>query len=199
MFNQNPSVIRLIACDRRHSREFRQMIRKGLKMDDDLSVKYQEEIVQQIAAQQYGILVDSLNKINETRENSNNFWIGANGLVISVLAYLRDAQNIHQTHKSLFLITLIIIGMLFSLSWLSYLGTIKKSVEIRSDLLIKLERNLPIPVFSKIFDLSQEKVGKAALTVKEMFVPCLFLVGYLFFAVLVFFFPQEILSTTVNK
>jgi hypothetical protein len=165
-------------------------------MDDDLSATYQGEAARQIAAQQYGILVDSLNKLNDTRENSNNFWVGANGLIISVLAYLRDAEAIHQNHKSFLLITLIFIGILFCLIWLSYFGTIKKSIEVRSDLLVKLEKNLPIPVFSKVFSLSEEKLGKSALTVKEMFVPCLFLFGYVFFAVLLVFFPQEVMSTS---
>lgn len=165
-------------------------------MKDDLSTKHNGEALQQIAAQQYGILVDSLNKLNDTRESANSFWVGANGLVISVLAYLRDAEHMRQSHKSLFLITLIIIGILFCLTWLSYFGTIKKSVEVRSELLIKLERDLPIPVFSKVFSLSEEKAGKAALTVKEMFVPCLFLLGYIFFAILLFFFPQEIMAAS---
>lgn len=163
-------------------------------MNDDFSEKYKGEAAQRIMTQQYGILVESLNKINETRENSNNFWVGANGLVISVLAYLRDAANIHQNHKSLFLATLITIGMLFCLTWLSYLGTIKKSIESRSDLLIKLEKRFPIPLFTKVFFLSEEKVGRSSLTVKEMFVPCLFLVGYIFFATLLFFFPQEVMA-----
>jgi hypothetical protein len=168
-------------------------------MSDDLSMKYKGEAAQQITAQQYGILVESLNKIHETRENSNNFWIGANGLVLSVLSYLRDSESIPQNHKSYVLIILIIIGMLFCLTWLSYLSAIKKSIEVRSNLLIKLEKNLPIPVFSKVFFLSEEKSGKSSLTVKEMFVPCLFLIGYIFFAALLFFFPQEVMSMSTNN
>lgn len=165
-------------------------------MNKDLSfTSIKSENDQYIAFEQYKILIESINKINDTRESSNNFWIGANSLGVSVLAYLRDAQNIHQYHKSFLLVTIIIIGMIFCLSWLSYLWTIKKSVETKSELLIKLEKNFPIPIFSKVFSLSKEKAGKAALTVKEMLVPSLFLAGYLFFAVLLFFFPQEVMST----
>lgn len=168
-------------------------------MDNNISVQYKDEAVQQIAVHQYEILVESLNKINETRESSNNFWIGANGVVVSILAYLREVPHIHQHHKSLLLVTLIILGMVLCLSWLSCLATIKKSVEIRSELLIMLEKNLPIPVFSRIFSLSREKAGTAALTVKEMLVPSLFLVAYLIFAVLLFFFPQEVTSAVGGK
>ena len=147
-----------------------------------------------ILLEQYKMLVESINKINDTRESSNSFWIGANGAGLSALAYLRDAQNIYQHHKSFLLMTLIAMGVLFCLSWLSYLATIKKSVEIRGELLVHLEKNLPLQIFSKIFALSEKKADTSALTAKEMFVPGLFLSGYLFSAILLFFFPQEVMS-----
>lgn len=149
---------------------------------------------QHIELEQYKMLVDSIHKINDTRELSNNFWVGANGLGVSGIAYLRDAQHIHQYHKSFLLATLLTMGMLFCVSWLSYLATIKKSIETRSELLVKLEENFPLPIFSQVFSLSAEKAGKAALTVKEMLVPLLFLGGYFFFAILLFFFPAEVAS-----
>jgi hypothetical protein len=157
-------------------------------------LKYTAETQQDIVLEQYKILVDSIHKMNETRESSNNFWITVNGLGVSALAYLREASNIATNHKSFLIMTLIIVGMLFCLSWLSYLGTIKKSVETRSELLVRLENSFPLPVFAKAFSLSAENVGKATLTVKEMLVPLLFLAGYLFFAVLLLFFPQEVMS-----
>lgn len=165
-------------------------------MSKDLSlISINNETEQKIAFEQYKILFESINKINDTRETSNNFWIAANSPGISILAYLRDARNIDQYHKSFLLMTLILMGIIFCISWLSYLWTIKKSVETRSEILVKLEKNFALPVFSKVFSLSQEKAGKSSLTIKEMLVPCLFLAGYLFFAVLLFFFPQEVMST----
>jgi hypothetical protein len=144
--------------------------------------------------EQYKMLVESIDKINDTREFSNSFWIGANGVGLSALAYLRDAQNIYQHHKSFLLMTLIAMGVLFCLSWLSYLATIKKSVEIRGQLLVHLEKNLPLQIFSKIFALSETKSDTGSLTAKEMFVPGLFLLGYIFSAILLIFFPQEVMS-----
>lgn len=152
------------------------------------------EAQQNIELEQYKMLVDSIHKMNETRESSNNFWIGVNGLGVSAVAYLREVPDIPPDHKTFLFVTLIIVGILFCLSWLSYLGTIKRSVETRSEILVKLEQNFPLSVFTKAFSLSAENVGKAALTVKEMLVPLLFLSGYLFFAVLLLFFPQEVIS-----
>lgn len=169
-------------------------------MDNSFSLPpIKSESDRHIAVEQYKILVESLNKLHETRESSNNFWVGANGLGVSALAYLRDAQHIEQDHRSFLLVTILVIGILFCLSWFSYLRTIKKSVETRSEVLIKLEKNFPFPIFSTVFSLSKEKAGKAASTVKEMLVPLLFLAGYLFFAILLFFFPQEVMSTLPKK
>ncbi len=160
----------------------------------------QGETVVNMAFEQYKLLVDSINKINETRESSNNFWVGANGVGISALAYLRDAQSIQQHHKPILFATLIIIGIFFCLSWLSYLWTIKKSIQIRSILLVDLEKEFPVPIFSRIFSCSPvEEATKpvlVVLTLKEMLVPSIFLMSYLFFAVLLYFFPFEAIAGT---
>lgn len=165
-------------------------------MNEEFSLsKLKNQNEQNIVLEQYKMLIDSINRINDTRELSNGFWVAVNSVGISALAYLRDSSLMPPSHKSILLIALIILGAVFSLSWISYLATIKNSIEIRSELLVKLEKSFPIPIFSKVFSLSEEGAGRAALTVKEMLVPCLFLIGYLFFAVLLFLFPQEVMST----
>jgi len=95
-----------------------------------------------VILEQYKMLVESINKLNDTREFSNNFWVEANGVGVSVLAYLRDAHNIHEPHKCFLLMTLIAMGMLFCLSWISYFATIKKSVDMRGEILVNLEKKL---------------------------------------------------------
>jgi len=164
------------------------------------NISTQNESDQHTAFEQYKILVDSHNKLNEIRENSNNFWVATNGAGVSALAYLRDAQNIAHHHKPILLITIGMIGILFCVSWLSYLSTIKKAIEVRSGLLLDLEKNLPNAVFSKIFTRSDgEPWGKSTLTMKEMLVPSLFLMGYIFFAVLLFFFPDEAVAPSAKN
>lgn len=63
--------------------------------------------------------------------------MGANGMGISVLAYLRDSQSILQHHKPFLLLAIIGVGIFFCLSWLNYLWMIKKALEIRNVLLIE--------------------------------------------------------------
>ncbi len=96
--------------------------------------------------------------------------------------------------------TLIVVGIIFTLSWMSYLKSIKQSIDLRIKYVIELEKNFPVPVFSRAFRSRKEGGEKqtvlSALTVKEMLVPCLFFIGYIFFAVLLFFFPEEIISSS---
>ncbi|MCE3230282.1 MAG: hypothetical protein K0R52_210 [Alphaproteobacteria bacterium] len=150
-----------------------------------------------LAFEQYKLLVDSIDKINDTRESSNNFWIGANSACVSILAYLRDTQSIQYGHKPFLLVALIIIGVIFTVSWMSYLRKIKQSIELRSEYLVGLEKNFPVPVFGRIFaspSESQSQTVLAALTRREMLVPCIFFVSYLIFGVLLYFFPQEVVA-----
>jgi ABC-type protease/lipase transport system fused ATPase/permease subunit len=141
------------------------------------------------------MLVESLSKLNETRENSNNFWMGANAVGISALSYLRDSQNISQSHKSFLFLTIVILGIFFCLTWLNYLWTIRESLETRNKLLVGLEKNFSIPLFSNIYLLSHKQSVRASLTLKEMTVPFLFLTSYGFFIFILFFFPQEVVPS----
>jgi hypothetical protein len=150
-----------------------------------------------LAFEQYKLLVDSIDKINDTRESSNNFWIGANSACVSILAYLRDTQNIQYGHKPFLMIALVIIGVIFTVSWMSYLRKIKQSIELRSKYLVGLEKSFPVPVFGRIFASPPESSSQtilAALTSREMFVPCIFFASYLIFGVLLYFFPQEVIT-----
>ncbi len=158
-------------------------------MNKNTSIKVPDnENDRRIAVEQYKMLVESLNKLNETRENSNNFWMGANGMGISVLAYLRDSQSILQHHKPFLLLAIIGVGIFFCLSWLNYLWMIKKALEIRNVLLIELEKNFSVPIFSKVFVVSERKSVRAALTLKEMMVPFVFLICYIIFLCFLCFF-----------
>jgi hypothetical protein len=85
---------------------------RGNKMTDNhVSINVKNERDQQILFEQYKILFESINKTNETRENSNNFWIGANGVGVSILAYFRNATAMAYNHKVFFLGTLCVVGI----------------------------------------------------------------------------------------
>ena len=168
--------------------------------------KSKESIIGQVgveqykmAFEQYKLLVDSINKLNETRIFSTGTWMTANGVGISAVAYLRDAAGIAHDHKPLLLGTLILVGIFFTLTWIKYLDTIKEAIEERSQFLVSLEKNFPLPIFSSLFVSSAEKAVTSSfskLTSKEMLLPYAFLVGYVLSGLLLLFYPEEAISSS---
>jgi hypothetical protein len=148
------------------------------------------------AFEQYKLLVESINKSNEVREASNNFWTTVNALGLSAIAYIRDTQSLATCHKPLVLWVMVSVGMVLCLSWLGYLRTIKQTVEVRNNLLFELEKYMPFKIFTHSITAMKRDEGKGSLTFKEMMVPGLFFIGYLAFSVLLYFFPTEVLEST---
>ena len=147
-----------------------------------------------IIVEQYKILTESLNNTNVIRESSNNFWMAVNGLCLSGIAYIKDSHMTSSEHKYLFMYTLIFIGTFLCLFWINFLFTIKKTIQVRNSLVIELEKYSPIKVFTRVFSLTQQKTGAASLTLREIFIPILFLIGYLLFGFMLYFFTEEIIT-----
>ena len=139
-----------------------------------------------ILFEQYKLLVDSINKTNDLRETGNNYWITVNTLGISAVAYIRDAQDLTQHQKPLVLWVIVLLGLTVCGIWFNFLATIKKRTEMNNNFLIEIEKYLPLKIFTKGLAISRRQEGENSLTFKEMIVPCLFLIGYLTFAILLF-------------
>ena len=159
----------------------------------DLSkmVMLNKDASQENIIEQYKIVIESINKNNELRESSNNFWVTVNSLGISAIAYIRDNQSFGGNQKPLIMWVLLSIGLILCFSWLSYLRTIKQSIDHRYSLLVTMEKYLPIPIFQIFLQESGQKANKYSLTIREMFVPISFLLGYIFFSILLIFFDGE--------
>ncbi len=157
-----------------------------------ITVKNHED--KKILLDQYKIVTESLNKINEIRETANTFWTGLNVALIGGIAYLRDAEGFAGNQRLSFILTMIFLGIVFSFSWLSYLVTIKKSVDMRNDILIAIEKYLPAKVFTMcIYKMGRKEGREGSLSFKEMLVPTLSLMCYLLFFILFYYDPKIIL------
>lgn len=158
-------------------------------------IQIHQEEDKKLLFDQYRVVVESVNKINDIRETANNYWTGLNGAIIAGIAYLRDAEGISGSQKSYFIWTAIVVGLILSLSWLSYLSSIKKSIDIRNDMLLQFEQYFPAKIFTIAIAKMGRKAGKGSLSIKEMFVPGLFLIGYVFFAIAFYFYPRIIIHS----
>ena len=141
---------------------------------------------------QYKILVDSINNSNIVRESSHNFWIAINGFALTGAAYIKDLETLPFTHKAFILWTVIGVGLVICVSWLNFLITLKRTIDIRNEVLVELEKYFPVKVFTFLFGMADFSTGKNSLTIRQMFVPLLFIVGYLFFAAILFLYPEEV-------
>lgn len=164
------------------------------KEDFDQFIQLKQEDDKHFLFEQYKIAVDSLNTVNDMREKSNSFWTSLNGAIIAGIAYLRDAEGVSGSQKLYFTCTAIVLGTILSLSWLSSLVSIKKSVDIRNEMLLQFEKHFPVKFFTLIIAKMGRKQGKGSLSIKEMVVPVVFLLGYLFFLIVFYFYPRIIIN-----
>jgi hypothetical protein len=148
----------------------------------------------QVLMEQYKLLLESIHKLNDVREIANSFWIALNSALIGMVAYIRDSQSVGGEQKSFLLFTVLIFGFVLTLSWLSYLWSIKKNIEIRNDLTIEFEKYFPAKVFTSLMRKAGKKENWSSMVLKEMFVPLCFLIGYIFFASLLYISPRTLIS-----
>ncbi|MBL0941628.1 MAG: hypothetical protein IBJ00_02705 [Alphaproteobacteria bacterium] len=159
-------------------------------------VHIQNEDDRNFAFEQYKVLADSLNNMNQVRENSNNFWTTLNSLLISSIAYLRSLENVSQGQHTFLVWSVLILGCFLAGSWIRSLLSIKASIDICYNLLIEIEKYLPAKIFTIRVASLHRLADKGSLTLKEMLVPCLFLLGYTIFAIIIIYFPHTILEAT---
>lgn len=143
--------------------------------------------------EQYKLLADTVNKNNDMREMSNNFWTTVNIILISGIAYIKDAKNIDFSHKSTLLWIALSLGFILCFTWLKYLINVKKIEETGTALLAELEAGMPYKIFTRL-NLSKLKEGTMSLTFSEIMVPLLFFIGYTFFMITLLFFKEEMIN-----
>jgi len=157
-------------------------------------IKMEDSDDKKILLDQYKILVDTLNKTNDLREKSNDFWVSINTGLLGVFSYFRD-QFLLNVHHNLFLWTLLIIGFILCCTWLNTLIIVKKRIDMLNTMIIEMERHLPAKLFT-IFILKMGRIkGKGSLTLKESIVPILFIIGYNVGAFILYFQPNLYFKT----
>ena len=166
--------------------------RKSDNSQELVCIKNNED--KNLAFEQYKVLARSLDYTNEIRESSNSFWISINSLLISGIAYLRGFQDIDRDKFSFLMWSSLVLGMCFCLTWLNSLISIKTSINTRNRIMIEIEKDLPAKVFTACLGRNQNVENKRSITIKEMIVPCIFLLGYGFFIILLLWLPNIILG-----
>ncbi len=139
--------------------------------------------------EQYRILSESLNKTNDNRESLNNFWIALNGVIFGAISYIKDMPIESPPSKNIFIWVAILFGFIMSLFWIKALSSIKKSIDIRNEMLVKIEQFLPAKIFTFSLNKLGRRKGKESLSSTEKSIPVLFCVGYALIAFLFLAYP----------
>ncbi|WP_010297795.1 RipA family octameric membrane protein [Candidatus Odyssella thessalonicensis] len=127
---------------------------------------------------QYKVIIDSISQLNTIRELSNPFWLTANGITISGISYVNTVEEVAAVNKVALLISLFLVGYLFCLAWITFLNNIRRSLAIRYELLLEVEKYLPVKFIQRVYGDLNKREGKWTLTVSELSVPSIFLVAY---------------------
>jgi hypothetical protein len=120
---------------------------------------------------QYEILVDSATKATVWRQNTNNFFLTFNSVILGVVVYL-------QNFFSLTPFVLSFVGILTSLIWLKNIKSFRILNQAKFELIKKLEKELSLPIFSEEEKLLKKK-GYSELTKIERYIPIIFLIAYI--------------------
>ena len=142
--------------------------------------------------EQYKLLVSSLDSSNTVRETSTPYWVTVTGLGLGGISYVKEVATIPMEHKAIILWTLISVGMILCFGWINYLKALKGTIDVKNQLVEEMECYFPVKVFTAIFHSTGRHHNKGSLTERTMLIPILFLLGYIFFAVTLYFFTEEV-------
>ena len=139
--------------------------------------------------EQYKMVVESAQKIEERRKDLNSIFITINWIFFTVLSQMTHLNNV-QFSSVLALAVLLIVAIVVSIHWLIVISSYKHLNYINYALLRSLENLLPTAVFSLRTDIMSEleeaEKGNVILE-KETLIPKLFLIIYFIYLGIVVF------------
>lgn len=146
---------------------------------------------QQTLFEQYKLLVDSSQKTEERRKDSNNIFIAINSIFLTFLTQITHFTELN-FEKFLVLTLLLFIGVIICWDWFRLINSYKHFNYINYSLIYAFERTLPARVFSLRTDIISELDEPAekanAILKKETIIPKLFLMIYITLFIIVLFF-----------
>ena len=127
---------------------------------------------------QYKLIIESVHQLSMARETSNSFWATVNGITITGVSFVNILAETTKFSKLFLVSFLLVTGYLFCLSWIGYLNTIRKNLYIRYEILLEMEKQLPIKFFGRVYEEINKKEGTSSLSAKEILVPTIFIMAY---------------------
>lgn len=128
--------------------------------------------------EQYKMVVTSLDNTNQIRESLNTFWTSSHSIMLTALAFFMNNASLNYQQKVVLMWTVGLIGSFMCISWIQAISTIIKSIQLRNEILIRLELYFPANVFSIQILNRRGNTSTEKVSLKEIHVPIFFLIGY---------------------
>lgn len=142
--------------------------------------------------EQYKLIIDSVHKMEERRNGSNNIFVALNSIFATVLTQIVPYPNPNDNIEKLIILSLLLpIGMIICWDWLRTIEAYKRLNSINFLLVKTLEKSLPLSLFGLRTELMDEPdLASKANTIlkKETLLPVIFMAVYsLYFMVVIGF------------
>lgn len=139
--------------------------------------------------EQYKLLVDHSQKLNEIIQKANDFYSGINTTLMAVTVSLLNFKWIGQEALVRVSWILITIGILFSLKWYKNIRVGIEKEKIHLGLIRELEKKLTFTPFTSIYDYGA--ISHKSFFSKELGTLPLFFIGfYIIGGIVVLFLPD---------
>jgi hypothetical protein len=133
---------------------------------------------------QYKLYVQMADNISERRSSTNTFFLTVNTFLLSGLSVVSGLQA--PKSNIFFSIFAATAGIAFCITWIELVGSYRRLNEVKFDIIDKIELRLPAALYGtewKILTENREKIRHRTLTEVESWVPAIFVLLYLLYAV----------------
>ncbi len=135
-------------------------------------------------------MLETSESLINRRQNTNNFMLSANGIIITLVGVLFGIESIKNLMYPLLLLP--IIGIIICLSWHSLLSSFGKLNKAKFEVISYLENRIGMPIFTAEWKyLSRKSVSYKSFTKTECWMPILFGLVYIAIIILIIFLNKQ--------
>ncbi len=127
---------------------------------------------------QYELYIETAEKVSDRRQNANMYFLSINSLILGLSGYLTTMSI------EIWYLVLSLIGFMVAFFWFRIIESYRQLNAAKFRVIHEIEENLPISLFKSEWKYLKESDQKyAELTSVEKYVPLVFMLVYIGFAI----------------
>lgn len=122
----------------------------------------------------YQLYLATAEKVSERRAQANSWMLSVNGAIVALYGYLQADRAIISTgQKEIWIWAIPVAGAIMCLAWAALLTSYRKLNRAKFAVLMQLEAELPVPLFTREQDLLSSD-ARRSLSAIETAIPACF-------------------------